>query len=403
MSQHRPRRRGTRPGVGVGCLVCALFLAGCTGWPIVQADVSDYRTVFGTTSDEQLLVGILRAKDRAPLHFAELQSVGASIQLSSNVQATAPFGELHDSTQRAMLQGTAGVQNGPNFSLTTLETQAFTKGLLSPVDATVIKQLLDEGIDPAVIFLVFFSTVTDSEGVQRNNIECETEEDCLRHFFRYLSAVNRITSRMPLIANIFVELTPVGDPVAGTMGIKDLSGIDPAKFRVLSHDGKQRLFSVSSPKIAICTKFGGRTVSAITMRVSEGCASSEVILGSARPPDRPPRLTVRSAYQIIEYLGQILRYQEARASENRCVKLRADFDHRRCDEGDVLFQVNAAKGSPLLTTIYRGSPYSLSIGPCTHGDYCDHSAEVLKILNLLINVNKSASDIPQVPLVRTIQ
>jgi hypothetical protein len=149
-----------------------LFLAECTGAPIVGADVSDYRGTFSTTSDEQLLVSILKARDRAPLHFTELQSLGASIQLTSSLQATDPIGPLNGSTTRASLQGTIGAQNNPTFSLSTLETQGFTKGLLSPVDATLIKQFLDEGVDARLIFLLFFSSITTEDGnVYNNNTE----------------------------------------------------------------------------------------------------------------------------------------------------------------------------------------------------------------------------------------
>ena len=126
-------------------LTCLLLMVSCTGAPIIGMDVSDYRDTFGTTGDEQLLISILRAKDNAPLHFTELQTVGASIQLTSSLQATDPIGQLHGSTTRASLQGTLGAQNNPTFSLSTLETQSFTQGLMSPVKPTLIQQFLDEG------------------------------------------------------------------------------------------------------------------------------------------------------------------------------------------------------------------------------------------------------------------
>src|SRR5580700_8659373 len=89
-------------------LGCVMLLAGCTGAPLMGLEVSDYREMFNNTGDEQILFNILRAKDQAPIHFTELQTLGASNQLSASLQASEPFGELHNATTRASLQGTAG-------------------------------------------------------------------------------------------------------------------------------------------------------------------------------------------------------------------------------------------------------------------------------------------------------
>ncbi len=88
--------------------VLLFALTACTGAPLMKMDISDCRDAFSYTSDEQILLNILKAKDSAPLHFAELASLGANMQLTSSLQASTPFGELYGATTRASAQGTLG-------------------------------------------------------------------------------------------------------------------------------------------------------------------------------------------------------------------------------------------------------------------------------------------------------
>jgi hypothetical protein len=397
--------------------VCIPLLISCTGAPLMGWDVSDYRETFGFTGDEQILVSILRAKDNSPLHFSELQTLGASIQLTSSLQATAPFGELHNATTRAGLQGTVGAQNNPTFALGSLETASFTQGLMTSVNPIMIKQFLDEGIDQRLILILFFSSVQYHNQLYLNNTKCDqTEPDCYRHFYDYLSVVDEI-AKHHLVANLYFDLTPIGAAVPWSStaipGVKDLAGIDPTKYSVDVGGGFATVYSISPIKLALCypKQQHGSTmlVSALTGESSPACTCPRVKIGVSgmcaqpQPPALSTALTVRSVYQIIEYLGQVLNFQEKEAAKNRCVKLGGDPAHRSCDDTDVLFQVNAEKGAPLVSTVYRGSRYTVGVGPCNSNTYCDHSAEVLKIVNLLINVNKSAADIPAVQQVRVIQ
>src|SRR5271154_3434869 len=45
-----------------------------------------------------------------------------------------------------------------------LDTQDFTKGILSPVQPQIIKQLFDQGVDPRVLMLLFFTEYQDRTG-----------------------------------------------------------------------------------------------------------------------------------------------------------------------------------------------------------------------------------------------
>jgi hypothetical protein len=112
-------------------------------------------------------------------------------------------------------------------------------------------------------------------------------------------------------------------------------------------------------------------------------------------------LWVRSTYDMLEFLGQVLRFQEEKGS-NRCLTL--DAADRRCDNGEVLFQVNAPGGRPVVATSYGGRPYTLSDRGCriNFEEPCDYSLQVLAILELLLNANKAAKDIIATPRVQVV-
>ena len=83
--------------------------------------------------------------------------------------------------------------------------------------------------------------------------------------------------------------------------------------------------------------------------------------------------------------------------------------------GEVLFQVDAPVGTPVISTVYDGRSYALSDRNCEKiyqqphyhqwegQPLCDYSVQVLAILELLINENRAAKDIVATPSVRAVQ
>jgi hypothetical protein len=200
-------------------------------------------------------------------------------------------------------------------------------------------------------------------------------------------------------------LRPVGGWLSGPWSLKDnidnLRQLDPNKHKLI---GKQ-LFSISETRLAICYQEGYRLKPLFDDPVGqEACEKSEVIAPSTSKPG--VALSIRSTYQILQFLGQVLRFQEEKGN-NRCLTLGADRDdpdQRRCDTGEVLFQVNAPVGRPVVATRYGGGWYALYERPCSRNfqDACDYSLQVLAILEILLNANKAATDIPSTPRVQVV-
>ncbi len=111
------------------------------------------------TTDKLLVLNILRAKDKAPLHFDEIPSIHESVTGSTSVQAVWPFGPLNKSVARNTLTAGANIQLAPSFEIDNLATKDFVTGMSTPIDPKFVKYWLDRGLDRRVVLLLFFSAI----------------------------------------------------------------------------------------------------------------------------------------------------------------------------------------------------------------------------------------------------
>jgi hypothetical protein len=410
---------------GLLALSLVLSLGGCSGSRVIDSYAADYRVTAASAGDSQLLLNILRAKDNLPIHFSDLSIIHGSIQWTAGASASIPIVQ-NGSFTPSTVSPSLGAQNSPTFDLGTLDTQAFTKGILAPIDLKIIKQFFDQGVDPRLMMLLFFSDYETADYRRYpNNMACDLsdpglhpEDGCLNRVYAYLRAIDRIFSRAGLAAgpmgrqqpqaqlqaNVYVKLKPVGGPMSGawTLGqLSDLRQIDPAKFKL---EGKQ-LYSISEPQLAICYERNNILYPLFdtpSKASFEACNKNEVKIFRT---ERTTTLPVRSTYEILQFLGQVLKFQQDKG-DDRCVTLGADENkgEKRCDTGEVLFQVNAPVGTPVVATKYDDQWYALYDRPCDKNFYqaCDYSLQVLAILELLLNANKIANDIPSTPRVQVV-
>jgi hypothetical protein len=405
-----------RPASNAAAVFAIAFVAGslcgCSAAPIIDIHAAEYRETEATAGDAQLLQNILRAKDNLPIHFADLSNIHGSIQLTAAGTSNVAFANLVGSTIPSTVSPSVGAQTSPSFDVGTLDTQDFTKGLLSEIDPRIIKTLFDQGIDPRIMMLLFFSEYRNYQGERFiNNFACDrshpvdAERGCLNRVFDYLHEIDGLIASkglpQQLQANVYVVLSPVGGRLSGDWNLKDNLGdlrqLDTAKYKLI---GKQ-LYSISQPLLAICHERNHRLYPLFDQSVigTEACTQSEVIV--SHPSRATSSLWVRSTYDMLEFLGQVLRFQEEKGN-NRCLTL--DTADRRCDTGEVLFQVNAPAGRPVVATSYGGGSYALFDRGCRSNfeEPCDNSLQVLAILELLLNANKAAKDIIATPRVQVV-
>jgi hypothetical protein len=446
--------RLTRARLSYQCagVLLAAALFNCSGSPFIDFHAADYRDTEAFAGDSQPLLNILRAKDDLPIHFADLSIIHGSIQLTATGTATLPFAHLAGSTTPSSFGPTLGAQTQPTFDVGTLDTQDFTRGMLSPVSPQIIKQLFDQGVDPRIIMILFFSEYRNHKGrVFQNNMSCDlsqklnAEGECKNRIYDFLDQIDAlfeahqlsptftaqaVESRdvhpngpQHLYANVFVPLSPIGGELSGPWTLKDnlqdLRQLDTTKFKLIDKKTAKaagvpvrditpdykRLFIISEPRLAICYETNGYLKALFPTPAGDlGCRNNEVVVQDR--PSQTDTYSIRSSYEILQFLGQVLRFQQEKRV-NRCLTLSVERNRpetRTCDRGEVLFQVNSPRGPSIVGTRYDGAWYTVNYRSCNkeHNEPCDYSLQVLAILELLLNANKAARDIPSTPRVQVV-
>jgi hypothetical protein len=143
----------------MGVLGLSVALSGCVASSEIKSDTLSFDDVIEDTTNKLLLLNVLRARDKAPLHFADIPVIRESIQMSASLSATRVAGQVTGTTLRNVATLGGIVQKSPSFEVNHLDSKEFVTGISSPIDAKFVKYWLDRGLDRRIILLLFFSAV----------------------------------------------------------------------------------------------------------------------------------------------------------------------------------------------------------------------------------------------------
>ncbi len=144
----------------VGAAV-AVVMAGCTaiGPRAVRSDRVDYNIAGQQTSNEQLLLNLVRLRYRDTPYFLEVASISTSLSLSGSANASAAIPEAQ-SHSYGLGTGLSYTEQ-PTITYSPLQGDQFVKQLLSPVDLDTILLLYYSGWSVERIFRVCVQSVND--------------------------------------------------------------------------------------------------------------------------------------------------------------------------------------------------------------------------------------------------
>jgi hypothetical protein len=131
----------------------AALLALPTGGCSLGADIGRHSIAYNGTvervTDTLLLTNVLRARDRAPLHFTAIGAIHGALGLSAGVGY-----DLSGVANSAILPAILGSTN-PSFDIGPLDRQEFARGLIRPIDPGLFRLLSDRGLpDQLLIHLL---------------------------------------------------------------------------------------------------------------------------------------------------------------------------------------------------------------------------------------------------------
>jgi hypothetical protein len=146
-------------------------------------------------------------------------------------------------------------------------------------------------------------------------------------------------------------------------------------------------------------------------QVVAGAPAPSLIIGADR---NTFTLKLRSTFEVIQYVGQVLAFQAAESAQTpdrpeRCITVEqqpAQPNAPTCSGGALFhLQHQSSAFEPDVTSVpYDGENWSLPMPmPCTDPENrCDHTLETMSIISLLLNQNKSAKDIAGTPAVQVV-
>jgi hypothetical protein len=498
-------------------LIAVMSLCGCwVSTATVRSQAVSYDDAIEDTTNKFLVLNILRAKDKAPLHFDEIPSIHESIQATGSLGFSIPYGPRPPTPGRNVLTTGLNVQVSPSFEVDHLDTKDFVTGIASPIDPKFVKYWLDRGLDRRVVLLLFFSAVdivgTDQQGKAvsiriRNSprdagdtlkllaslsqqtpdkgTRCDRQSD-FQHYLRFINTLttfyaNSYTERRKLAAGLQLTAERLEEkPAAGSaVNLSSIAALDPNKFQWVrnSGDGTYTIYEVSTePKTALCdsgylganSKGASKSPTRCSTSVydvvsddpmredaaeqttlsfspatraptarSQFCdVFDDVVLpkeeGAATPGlQRGLRLEIRSVGEIIQFLGDLLEYQEQLAkfrTQNPEVSmgLNDPVTFGYCANGndtpgcnDIFFNLHSDACNARFTLSYRGKSYSVPnydpVDQSTGSPFCssesgdanrntsrDHTLEILAVVHQLIDLQKSAQDIRETPYVQVL-
>ena len=268
--------------LGLSILLCGCSIAP----PIIKSDTLSFGEVIEDTTNKLLVINVLRARDKAPLHFTDIPVIRESMQHTASVailNVQGPNIPPTTTTMRDTVGGALSIQSSPSFELTHLQSKDFITGISSPIDPKVVKYWLDRGLDRRIVLLLFFSAAEivetrsekgpsrtvkimnsprDAIDVIRGRsgpfsgpeaLKCDTQSD----FERYLKLLNLART---FFANSYRERRQLArgmnlDPEKDSKNLQSFAALDQTKVQLVYDKGLSayNLYALSAEqKVAFC-------------------------------------------------------------------------------------------------------------------------------------------------------
>lgn len=164
--------------VKLAALVCSAALtAGCQYSPGMVDRTVAYNEALAESSNQVLLLNIVRASQRYPTYYSRLTGANVTGTLTPQVQMTIPLGDATTITKgpaglttqaaRAALSMVPQLQatETNQLALQTLDDQKFIRGMMTPMKADLYRYFAETGRTPEMLGLVFISRIELPAGV----------------------------------------------------------------------------------------------------------------------------------------------------------------------------------------------------------------------------------------------
>lgn len=174
------------------CILILGVLAGCISPMALNRAVIAYDDAVTDAISQQLLINIVRAHHRQPVHFTGVSNIAATFTFHANAGATPALGGLAGATMLPIFGG--GVSESPTISIVPIEGEDFTKRLLTPFPQSKLTLLLRQRFDVDLLLRMMAQEVrllnaAEQHSSYRNSPSDKIGYEMFRRVVLHLSAI----------------------------------------------------------------------------------------------------------------------------------------------------------------------------------------------------------------------
>lgn len=391
-------------------LLCAA-LAACSYNERIADHAVDYNKTVEEMNNSLLLLNILRAKDRQPMHFTALTQVLGRLTLKStgSLGLRIPFGgpsagNIFPLTPEFELSETSS----PSFTVATLDKQDFMKGILSPIERSVLKFYLNQRWPTEVLLYLFIHKVDRAE--PEPSLENAPDPKHIVEFGKFQKWIEEIGDEIKF------ETSKTGRPIGPKLilneksGLKQLVEAEKADLRLVGipkdNPTHYRLCKIAKTLVLCigeCEKQD--TIQEDCEKKKKTGGTQESTASAMGPDDSDDKASfvkdgeftakahLRSVQGILFYLGEVLRYQ---TDTGKKIKI---------DGGEtVLFDLTTNKeedvdpDQPIISVDYNNNTWYVPTKDKKGG----RTKTVLALVLQLLGLHKSSKELPTTTAVETV-
>lgn len=429
--------------IKAACFVLLLpaLLTGCgvtgTGSVSFQAMTNSYREVLEGYANDNILINVIRASEQLPMSFLDMPnvigtgSVSAAIGIGTNIMSTNPASVSGFFSSSAATTGTYyapnasfAVNNGFNFTQSSLDNQSFMQSFLSDLKPEDIHNLTNNNAGPkSVLYSLVIENVQirDDSG---NVVQSWNNDPTSPQYAEFQRTLYRLIN-----SGLKTEVVNQREVLSGPMTLdfvsQNMDKVAPfygmPNVMLVPAEGKYKTrmyeFVRQTPKTRMCLMKNHKeenlqkqfTDSAFCNPHYTNADRPHNVIGDLSNPaathDGRHTLVIklRSPRNIYSFLGAVASLQlqpnpkviKIKNSDNFAANPAMVQDLNDDDSSVPLFVVlkNNHSARPISMVNYRGETYSI---PADRGN---RSREVLVLLSEILTMSKVPGSIPPSPAV----
>ena len=173
------------------CIFIFGILAGCISPMALNRAVIAYDDAITDAVSQQLLINIVRAHYRQPVHFTAVSNIAATFNFQANAGAMPATGGLAGTSILPIFGGS--IAENPTISIVPIEGEDFTKRLLTPFSQNKLILLLRQNFDVDMLLRMVAQEVrlqqSEEHNVYGNSSFDKTSYEMFRRVVLHLSAI----------------------------------------------------------------------------------------------------------------------------------------------------------------------------------------------------------------------